>query len=230
MSTNMPRSTEMTFTCPCGETFPVTMYQTVNVTLEPELLYRLLAGTLNVAVCPNCGRKAMSAQPFIYHDMGRGLFAYVHPRGDVSEEEREVLLARLRQVYDRAVAESDRLTRPRPQPRQMVEPSVRRRTPEDDLARMDPEVPPMQVIFGVDQLTTLVDSLLEPGERLARVALSTRSSTAEERARLRAIAERMAGEIGCLVEVEDTPEEYTAWIYGPRDQVNLVGKALRGEA
>src|SRR5581483_11619840 len=176
----MPRSTEMTFTCPCGETFPVTMYQTVNVTLEPELLYRLLAGTLNVAVCPNCGRKAMSAQPFIYHDMGRGLFAYVHPRGDVSEEEREVLLARLRQVYDRAVAESDRLTRPRPQPRQMVEPSVRRRT-------------------------------------------------AEERARLRASAERMAGEIGCLVEVEDTPEEYTAWIYGPRDQVNLVGKALRGE-
>src|SRR5215813_8444047 len=203
----MPRSTEMTFTCPCGKTFTVTMYQTVNVTLEPELLYRLLAGSLNVAMCPNCGRKAMSAQPFIYHDMGRGLFAYVHPRSDISEEEREVLLARLRQVYDTAVAESDRLTRPRPAPRTSVEPRVRRRTPEDDLAHIEPEVPPMQVIFGMDQLTTLVDSLLEPGERLARVALNTRSHTVEERTRLREIAERMAGEIGCLVEVDDTPDE-----------------------
>jgi CpXC protein len=226
----MPRSAETTFTCPCGETFPVTMYQTVNVTLEPELLYRLLAGSLNVAVCPNCGRKAMSAQPFIYHDMARGLFAYVHPRGDVSDEEREVLLGRLRQVYDFAVAESDRLTQPRNQPRMPVEPRVKRRTPEDDLARIEPEVPPMQVIFGMDRLTTLVDSLLEPGERLARVALNTHSSAAEERTRLHDIAEHMAGEIGCLVEVEDAPDEYTAWIYGPRDKVNLIGKALRGEA
>jgi hypothetical protein len=40
----------------------------------------------------------------------------------------------------------------------------------------------------------------------------------------------MAGEIGCLVDMEDTPDEYTAWIYGPRDKVNLVGKALRGES
>jgi hypothetical protein len=226
----MPRSAEMTFTCPCGETFPVTMYQTVNVTLEPELLYRLLAGSLNVAVCPNCGRKAMSAQPFIYHDMARGLFAYVHPRGDVSDEEREVLLARLRQIYDFAVAESDRLTQPRNQSRASVEPRVKRHTPEDDLARIEPEVPPMQVIFGVDRLTTLVDSLLEPGERLARVALNTHSGAAEERTRLRVIAEHMAGEIGCLVEVEDTPDEYTAWIYGPRDKVNLLGKALQDEA
>jgi len=226
----MPRSTEVKFTCPCGETFPVTMYQTVNVTLEPELLYRLLAGSLNVAVCPNCGRKAMSAQPFIYHDMARGLFAYVHPRADVSDEERDVLLARLRQTYDMAVAESDRLTRPRYQPRTSVEPRVRRHTPEDDLARIEPEVPPMQVIFGVDRLTTLVDSLLEPGERLARVALNTRSAATEERTRLREIAERMAADINCLVEIEDTPDEYTAWIYGPRDKISLIGKALRGEA
>jgi hypothetical protein len=225
----MPRSTEITFTCPCGEKFPSTMYQTVNVTLEPDLLYRLLAGSLNVAVCPNCGRKAMSAQPFIYHDMARGLFAYVHPRAEVSDEEREVLLGRLRQVYDSAVAESERLTRPRYQPRTSIEPRVRRRTPEDDLARIEPDVPPMQVIFGVERLTTLVDSLLEPGERLGRVALNTHSAAAEERKRLRDIAERMAREIGCLVEVEDTPGEFTAWIYGSRDKVNLVGKALRGE-
>ena len=172
----------------------------------------------------------MSAQPFIYHDMARGLFAYVHPRADVSDEERNVLLARLRQTYNMAVAESDRLTRPRHQPRASVEPRVRRHTPEDDLARIEPEVPPMQVIFGVDSLTTLVDSLLEPGERLARVALNTRSTAIEERTRLREIAERMAADIDCLVDIEDTPDEYTAWIYGPREKVNLVGKALRGEA
>src|SRR5262249_2694291 len=103
----MPRSTEMRFACPCGTTFAATHHQVVNVTLEPPLLYPLLEGTLNVAVCPNCGRKAESAQPFFYHDMKRGLFAYVHPDTDLPQQDREILLQHLRRVYSTAVAESE---------------------------------------------------------------------------------------------------------------------------
>ena len=112
----MPRSSTMTYVCECGTTFASTMYQTVNVTLEPQLLYRLLAGSLNVAVCPNCGRKIESELPFIYHDMRRGLFAYVYPYSDVEADDRDTLLESVRRAYVHAVEESDRIAHP-PAPR-----------------------------------------------------------------------------------------------------------------
>jgi hypothetical protein len=222
----MARSVEMTFACPCGTTFPSTVYTTVNVTLEPDLLYRLLAGSLNTPTCPNCGRKAASAQPFLYHDMARGLFAYVHPHGNVSDEDRDALLEELRASYTQAVETSERilgaceLEAKRP-------PSVRRRTPGEDLkAQIEPDAPPMQVIFGVDQLITLVDSLLDPDERLGKLALSTRSREPAEREKLLGIAERMAGQMGCLVETQDEPDEYTVWLYGPRARIDTIAEAM----
>ncbi len=99
-----PRSIKMKFSCACGTEFTADIYQSVNVTLEPQLLYRLLAGSLNVATCPNCGRTAAAAQPFVYHDIARGLFAYVLPRAEVSTEERNAILSRLRTVYSCAAA------------------------------------------------------------------------------------------------------------------------------
>lgn len=226
----MPRSVEMSFTCPCGSTFASTVYQTVNVTLEPQLLYRLLAGTLNTPTCPNCGRKAASAQPFLYHDMARGLFAYVHPHSNVSDEEREALLAELRKNYTLAVETSERILSARehsPRKAPPGPPRVRRRTPGEDLsARIEPDAPPMQVIFGVDQLITLVDSLLDPDERLGKLALSTRSQQPAERARLLDVARRMAQQTGCIVDTQDEPDEYTVWLYGPRARVDAIAAAL----
>src|SRR5262249_33773801 len=203
MSPDAPRSTTMNFSCACGATFPATIYQAVNVTLEPHLLYRLLSGSLNVATCPNCGRTAAAAQPFVYHDIARGLFAYVLPRADVSTEERDAILERLRRVYSRAVEESERLL-PSAYPSEEAPPaSVRRRSPLDDLQeRIEPEAPPMQVIFGVEQLVTLVDSLLEPQEKLGRVALSTPSNDAQERVRLAQLARRMAEQMECDCQVQ----------------------------
>ncbi len=226
----MPRSTERTVTCSCGTSYPSTVYSTVNVTLEPELLYRLLAGTLNVAVCPNCGRRSDAAEPFIYHDMARGLFAYVHPDADLPEEERDELLQRLRRMYTQAVDASERIAPPRQSAAPDGRPRVRRRTPGEDLsAALEPDAPPMQVIFGVDQLIALVESLLEPEERLGRVALSTRNPSLPERERIAAIAEHMASELHCLVDIEDAPQEYTAWIYGPRSQISVISRALHGQ-
>ncbi len=227
----MPRSSTMTYTCECGATFTATMYQTVNVTLEPQLLYRLLAGSLNVAVCPNCGRRIESDLPFIYHDMRRGLFAYAHPNADASDEEREMLLERLRQVYDEAVDTSERILaeeraseRPQPIPRL----TVRRRSPGEDLsAQLEPNAPPMQVIFGREQLVALVDSLLEPEERLGRVALSARGAGPQERERVLSIAERLASQFGLQVETEGQASDFTVWVYGPRERVSALAAQLK---
>jgi CpXC motif protein len=224
-----PRSTVRTFQCPCGETFDTTMYSTVNVTMEPQLLYRLLAGTLNVATCLNCGRKAASTQPFVYHDMARGLFAYVHPDGNLPDDERENLLEHLRDVYDQAVAESERLTQPSAGGRHgTVEPRVRRQLPYDEtLKRIYPDAPPMQVIFGVEDLMALVESLLDPEEKLGRIVLSTRASGSQERDQLRSVATRLAGQAHCLVEIEDLPAEYTVVIYGSRARIRQLNAALK---
>jgi hypothetical protein len=227
--TPTPRSTVRTFQCACGASFDITTYSTVNVTMEPELLYRLLAGTLNVAVCANCGRKAVSAQPFLYHDMARGLFAYVHPDANLPEDEREELLEHLRDVYDQAVAESERLEQPSAGGRHnAVEPSIRRRLPYDDaLDRISPDAPPMQVIFGIEDLMALVESLLDPEEKLGRVVLSTQASGARERTRLASVATRLAEQAHCLVEIEDLPAEYTVIIYGSRARIRQLNVALK---
>lgn len=227
----MPRSSNAMFTCPCGTQFSSTIYTAVNVTLEPALLYRLLFGTLNVAVCPNCGRKASSAQPFVYHDMKRGLFAYVHPSADVPEETRETLLKNLRRVYSQAVEESERLASYDNQPVDLSRPTVRRRSPSEDLqARIEPDAPPMQVIFGVDRLTTLVESLLEPEEKLGKVALTAHGEGAAARQRLLNVAQMMAEQVACQIEVEDEPDSYTIWVYGPRGRIVSLVKALNAPA
>ena len=227
----MPRSSTMTYTCECGTTFTATMYQTVNVTLEPQLLYRLLAGSLNVAICPNCGRKIESDLPFIYHDMRRGLFAYAHPNPDASDEERERLLERLRQVYDEAVDASERiLTEERASESAQPIPRlrVRRRSPGEDLsAQLEPSAPPMQVIFGREQLVALVESLLEPEERLGRVALSARGAGQRERERILSIAERLAAQFDLQVETEGQGSDFTVWLYGPRERVGMLAAQLK---
>lgn len=229
MQETAARSTQVLMTCECGTPFETTLYSTVNVTLEPELLYRVLAGTLNVGVCPNCGRRSEANQAFFYHDMRRGLFAYVHPDADMDEEGREDLLNRLRRVYTQAVEASTRLAPPRRSRSTDNKPRVRKRTPGENLsAQLEPDAPPMQVIFGNEQLIALVESLLEPEERLGRVALNTRSTSTAERERVTTIARKMAAQLHCLVDIEDTPSEYTAWIYGPRSQIAVISQALYG--
>lgn len=226
----MPRATERTFTCPCGETFISKVYSTVNVTLEPELLYQLLFGSLNTPTCPNCGRKAATAQSFLYHDMARGLFAYVHPSDAVEDEDRDALLAELRKSYSQAVEASERILNSRQRQTQRPPagpPTVRRRSPGEDLkSQIEPDAPPMQVIFGVDSLVALVDSLLDPDDRLGKIAISTRSKNPKERERLKTAAEGIAKQMGCFIEPQDDAEEYTVWIYGPRARIGKIAEAL----
>ncbi|SRR5579875_1646690 len=216
------RASSIMITCACGETFSSLVYHAVNVTLEPELLYQLLADTLNVAVCPNCGRRARSAIPFVYHDMARGLFAYVFPNGDLSEEERSQRLERLRAVYNQAVAASGDVTRSARE-----DASAAADSPRLQDAIPQPGAPPMQVIFGIEQLRKLVESLLEPSERLGKVTLTAQGNDSAQREQLRLIAQRLARGAGCLTETTERSDTFSITIYGPRSQIGVIAQALR---
>jgi hypothetical protein len=223
----MSRSQPTNLTCSCGTQFTATVYEAVNVTLEPQLLYTLLAGLLNVATCPNCGRRAAIARPFLYHDVARGLFAYVHPRADLPEEQREQLLEQLRRMYGMAVEQSLQLNEQ--QIRRYsggaagAEPASRR---ADGGEHLEPDTPPLQVIFGVEQLCTLVNSLLLPEERLGKLALNSSSRQPEERQRFLAIARQMAQQMECQMEVEEEENECTIWLYGPRKAIGAMMREL----
>src|SRR5579871_4657139 len=95
----MSRTIEQSFKCPCGQSFTSPIYEYVNIEQDPHLRYTVLAGLLNVATCPACGRHAATAQPFIYSDPQHQLLAYIHPRTDAPEEAKIMILEHLRSVY-----------------------------------------------------------------------------------------------------------------------------------
>ncbi|HLI06826.1 MAG TPA: CpXC domain-containing protein [Ktedonobacteraceae bacterium] len=205
-----------TFTCPCGEVFSSPIYEYVNVAQDPQLQYTVLAGLLNVATCPACGRRSAVARPFIYSDPAHRLLAYVHPRNDVPEEARMLILERLQSTYDNIISGSDGSEQA---------PVI---APDDMRGRMSPEgaTPALQVVFGLDQLSELISGVLSQEERLGRLALNTQSHDEAERAQLLTIARKLASEMQCQVEVEDLPDEYTVWLYGSRRQIGALMREL----
>ncbi len=202
-STVMSRSTNCSFTCPCGTVFTSQIYEYVNVAQDPRLRYTVLAGLLNVSTCPNCGRRAALAQPFIYSDPDHRLLAYVHPSTSVPEEARQLILEKLRAVYEEAEATSYTQSSPHAA-----------------------EVPDLNVVFGMDQLHELISSALSQDERLGRLALSTHSQSDAERGQMLDIARKFAAEMKCQVDVEDLPDEYTVWLYGSRRQIGVIMREL----
>ena len=207
----MSRSHTHTFTCPCGTTFPATTYEYVNVAQDPQLRYTILSGMLNVATCPNCGRRAATANPFIYSDPEHNLLAYVHPRSDAPEEARMLVLEQLRSVYVDLTQEQEEYSSGK----------------DGKLAEVQTEnVPPLQVIFGMEQLNAVINAVLSPDERLGRLALSTQSRNVAERGQFLDIARKLASEMNCGVEVEDLPDEYTVWVFGARRQIGALMREL----
>src|SRR5713226_6309003 len=103
----MSRSTNCTFTCPCGEAFTSPIYEYVNVA-----------------------------------------------------KARQLILEKLRTVY------------------------------MDITPSQEAEMPPLRVVFGLEQLHEVINAALCPDERLGRLALSTYSRSDAERGRLFDIARK----------------------------------------
>ncbi len=209
----MSRSTTHTFTCPCGEVFTGSIHEYVNVGQDPQLRYVILSGSLNVSTCPNCGRRAAVSSPFIYSDPEHNLLAYVHPRSDAPEEARMLVLEKLRSVYvDMAEGQQER---------------DETRGGKKALPAIKPqELPPLQAIFGYEQLNEVINAVLSSEERLGRLALSTQSRDEAERGQFLDIARKLASEMACTVEVEDLPDEYTVWVFGSRRQIGALMREL----
>ena len=215
----MSRSTTYTFTCPCGEVFKSPVYEYVNVVQDPHLRYVVLAGLLNILTCPQCGRRAAVARPFIYSDPAHTLLVYVEPRTDVPEEARLLILERLRSAYTVVTAAQEQ------QPKQTQDNGGSEQGSILTQAQLD-SMPPLRVVFGLDQLTELVNATLNVNERLGRIALRTQSRNEAERGQFLTIARKLASEMHCLVEVEDLPDEYTVWLYGSRRQITALVREL----
>ena len=216
----MSRSTTHTFTCPCDKVFNYQQYEYVNAAEDPQLRYIVLAGLVNVATCPNCGRRAAFANPFIYSDPAYDLLAYVHPRPNLPDEARLLILEKLRTTYKDIVAmqvqqEGDGNGEHMNGGRVVaVSPS------------QASEFPPLKVLFGLEQLADVINGLLSHEERLGKLALHTQSRSEAARGQFLDIMRKFATEMGCFIEVEDLPDEYTVWIYGSRRQIGAIIRAL----
>lgn len=209
----MSRSTTHTFTCPCGTTFSGVTYEYVNVAHDPQLRYVILSGSLNVSTCPNCGRRAAVSSPFIYSDPDHNLLAYIHPRSDAPEEARMLVLEQLRSVYVNLTEERQEYVEGRGEPGTHAVIGAEK-------------LPPLQVIFGMEQLNEVINAVLTPDERLGRLALSTQSRNEAERGQFLDITRKLASEMACGVEVEDLPDEYTVWVFGSRRQIGALMREL----
>ncbi len=217
----MSRSITHTFTCPCGQVFNAQAYEYINIADDPQLRYVVLAGLINVATCPNCGRRAAVSTPFIYSDPAHKLLAYVHPRADAPEDARLMILERLRSVY----MDINKLREQQPENEQ-----IDNQANGGSVISISPsqaqEMPPLQVVFGIDQLGELISATLGADEKLGRLALSTQSRSEAERGQFHDITRKLASEMSCCIEVEDLPDEYTVWIYGSRRQVGALMREL----
>jgi hypothetical protein len=65
--------------CSCGLTFDADVYRSINVSAEPSLKAKILAGQLNVFRCPSCGRDVAAEVPFLYHDAEANAMVWVYP-------------------------------------------------------------------------------------------------------------------------------------------------------
>jgi hypothetical protein len=216
----MSRSTNYTLNCPCGEVFSSSVYEYVNISTDPQLQYTVLAGLLNVSSCPACGRRSAISRPFIYSDSAHNLLAYVHPRNDVPEEARHMILDKLSDVYTSIVGNIEQRS---DQENGRVNDSIKGAIYLADQAQ---DIPPLQVVFGVDQLHGLINAVLSQEERLGRIALNTYSRDSAERGQLLHIARKLAQEMHCQIEVEDLSDEFTVWLFGSRRQIGAIMREL----
>lgn len=79
----MSSSIEQAITCPaCGLKQTMQLWESVNVTLNPELKQRVLQRDLNHFACTGCGHRAAIASNLLYHDMERKLMLWLVPQAE----------------------------------------------------------------------------------------------------------------------------------------------------
>ena len=73
-------------TCPdCKKEFPLEVWQSVNVQLNPEMREKVLDGSIFQFECPHCGMKGHTEYPFLYNDMKHGFMIQYCSEDDVDK-------------------------------------------------------------------------------------------------------------------------------------------------
>lgn len=82
----MSKSAVTTFSCPrCTRSSQLTIWQSVNVSLDPELKNKLLSGELLLFVCPYCSYHQEVAYSLLYHDQNKKFMVWYIPADDSSQ-------------------------------------------------------------------------------------------------------------------------------------------------
>lgn len=74
------------FTCPhCEEKGPLKVWESVNVTQDPDARRRVEDLSLFEWTCPNCGKVCLVLHPCMYHDMDNEFMVWFAPEGEIQE-------------------------------------------------------------------------------------------------------------------------------------------------
>ncbi len=75
--------------CKCGNEVEMQLYDSVNVTLNPELKEKIIKREINIFECPKCGVKSPDlAYPFLYADMTKKIWIWCYPEEMEKDRER----------------------------------------------------------------------------------------------------------------------------------------------
>lgn len=78
--TSMSLASQRELTCPyCGANQEVTVWESINISLDPELKEQLFAGQINVVRCEECEKQALIASSLLYHDMSQKIAVQYFP-------------------------------------------------------------------------------------------------------------------------------------------------------
>ncbi len=103
----MVRPTATTINCPqCGQPFNAFIEQILDVSVDPTVKERLLAGRINLITCPHCGYRGAVRVPLFYHDPAKQLaLVYVPMELNLQQAERERLIGSMTNAVMRTMPE-----------------------------------------------------------------------------------------------------------------------------
>lgn len=76
----MSKTTPHNLQCPhCGNKQENMVWDSLNVTLDPDLKKKLYAAEINLFECKKCGKKTFINAPLLYHDMTQQFCVQYYP-------------------------------------------------------------------------------------------------------------------------------------------------------
>ena len=84
----MSKIAPLNLECPhCGNKQDTMVWDSVNVTLDPEFKTKLFDEEVNLFSCEKCGKKTFINAPLLYHDMAQQFCVQYYPRESLEDAE-----------------------------------------------------------------------------------------------------------------------------------------------